>query len=136
MRPMPAPAEIVPIRLKYEGPDVESGSMSVEDIVPVLQGFASAYGKIAAEQGAGVQHKIRITGVTKGSADILLEVWKALDDASGPLTSVQVVGGAAASIVISIIGVLKLKRHLKNKPFKESITGVDTVSVTNSENVT
>src|SRR5713101_1739972 len=65
---MPKPSEVVPFVLKYEGPEVDDGSMSIEDIVPVLQGFASAYGKIASEQGVGVQHRIRITGVERGSA--------------------------------------------------------------------
>ncbi|MGH3056369.1 MAG: hypothetical protein ACRDL7_15450, partial [Gaiellaceae bacterium] len=111
MTTMPKPAETVPIILRYEGPEVDGGSMSIEDIVPVLEGFASAYGKIAVEKGAGVQHRIRITGVTRGSANILLEVWDALNKASGPLTSLQVLGGAASAIVLTIMGVVRLKKH-------------------------
>jgi hypothetical protein len=136
LRAMPKPSETVPITLRYEGPDVEGGSMSIEDIVPVLQGFASAYGKIAAEGGGGIQHRIRIVGVAPGSARILLEVWEALGKASGPLTSIGVIGGTATSIVGAIIGVVRIKRHLKKQPFRESITGDNTISISNSENVT
>ncbi len=133
---MPRPAETVPIVLKYEGPEVDDGSMSIEDIVPVLEGFASAYGKIAADQGAGVHHRVRITGVTRGSANILLEIWDTLNKASGALTSIQVIGSTAIGIVVTILGVIRLRRHVKNKPFRDAITANNTISVTNSENVT
>ncbi len=133
---MAKPAETLPLTLKYEGPDVEDGSMSIEDIVPVLQGFASAYGKIAAQQGVGVHHRIRITGVTPGSAKILLEVWEALGKMADPLTSMGVLGGGAMFIISSILGVIRIKRHVKKKPFTEKIIGQNTISISNSENVT
>jgi hypothetical protein len=136
MPAMPRPTETVPLVLRYVGPDVDDGSMSLEDIVPVLQGFASAYGKIASEQGVGVQHRIRITGVKQSSADILLEVWDALGKAADPLTSVSILGGAAATIVATIVGVIRLKKHLKKKPFEAKPTNNNTIAVTNSENVT
>jgi len=133
---MPKPTETVPLVLKYSGPDVDDGSMSLEDIVPVLQGFSSAYGKIAAEQGAGLKHRIRITGVKQSSADILLEIWEAIGQAANPLTTIQIVGGAAISIIGTIVGVIRAKRHTKNKPFREKIIGDNFIEVTNSENVT
>jgi hypothetical protein len=136
MADMPKPSETVPFVLRYEGPDVEDGSMSIEDIVPVLQGFASAYGKIASEQGVGVQHRIRITGVERGSANILLEVWDALGKMADPLTSASILVGAAGAIVSAIVGVIQLKKHVKNQPHSTRITGHDTISVINSSNVT
>jgi hypothetical protein len=136
MAAMPKPDETVPLVLRYDGPDVDDGSMSIEDVVPVLQGFAGAYGKIAAEAGVGGQHRIRITGVQPGSAKLILEVWDALGKMADPLTSISLLTAGAASIVGTIVGVIKLKRHLKGKPFKERITGEGTVSVTNIENVT
>ncbi len=39
------PKQEVSITLKYSGRDVEDGTMSIEDVVPALQGFSSAYGK-------------------------------------------------------------------------------------------
>lgn len=135
MARMPRPVETVPILLRYEGPDVNDGTMSLEDIVPVLQGFASAYGKLAAQQGISLNHRIRITGVQKGSADILLEVWDALGKMAEPLTSLSVLGTTAIAIVGAIIGVVRLKKHVKNKPFKEKIASNNSIEVQNSENV-
>ena len=49
----------------------------------------------------------------------------------------QVLGGAAAAIVSGIVGVIKLKRHIKGRPFQEKIGAVNnTIEVINSENVT
>ena len=72
------PREQIEIHLRYEGPDVDDGTMSIQDIVPVLQGFASAYGKIASSDDPSSTHRLRITGIRRGSADILLEVWTAV----------------------------------------------------------
>src|SRR5437016_3219423 len=87
------------ITLKYEGPDVDDGTMSLEDIVPVLQGFASAYGKVASKRGYAGQHRLRITNVRRGSADILLEVWETLGNISNQLTSIQILGTVAITVV-------------------------------------
>lgn len=129
------PSESLQIVLKYEGPEVDDGSMSIQDIVPVLDGFASAYGKIASEYGAGSQHRLRITGVTKSSANILLEIWETLDKASGPLTSLQVIGGGAVAIIGAILWVIRLKRHTKGEPYKDAVGDGNIVTVTNSKNV-
>jgi hypothetical protein len=36
---MLVPKEQIEIHLRYEGPDVNDGTMSIQDIVPVLEGF-------------------------------------------------------------------------------------------------
>lgn len=132
---MAKPDETVPLVLRYEGPEVDDGSMSIEDIVPVLQGFASAYGKIAAAEGFGVEHRIRITGVTQGSAQILLEVWDRLGKMADPLTSISILGGAASAIVMAIVGVIRLKKHLKNQPFTTRVNQANTITIQNSEGI-
>ena len=43
--------EKVDIVLEYDGPEVVDGTMPIDDLVPVLQGVAGAYGTIAAHQG-------------------------------------------------------------------------------------
>src|SRR5687767_11136407 len=55
--------EQLEIHLRYEGPDVNDGTMSVEDIVPVLQGFSSAYGKLASTADPQSTHRLRIAAV-------------------------------------------------------------------------
>jgi len=42
--------------------------------VPVLQGFAAAYGKLAAMDDPNTTHRLRITAVRPGSAGIVLVV--------------------------------------------------------------
>jgi len=133
---MPAVRESVRIVLRYEGPDVDDGSMSVEDIVPVLQGFASAYGKVASSRRLDTQHRLRFTGIQKGSADILLEVWHALAEVSPQLQALGVIGGAAAFVVGTILGGVRLRKHVKRKAFTERIGPHNTIVVSNSENVT
>ena len=110
--------------------------MSVEDIVPVLQGFASAYGKVAASKNLETQHRLRITGVRKGSADILLQVWHALGDVSPQLQALGVIGGSAVFVVTTILGVIRLRKHVKRKPFSERIGSNNFIVVSNSDNVT
>jgi hypothetical protein len=39
--------DAIDLTLRYEGPDVDSGSMAIEDVVTALQGFGGAYSKLA-----------------------------------------------------------------------------------------
>ncbi len=132
--------EALKLHLTYTGPDVDDGSMSIEDIVPALQGFSSAYGKIVAWKGIETKHNIRITGVRKGSFDSLIEVWEWVGNNADHLQAVGAVVGGATGIVALIMQVIKLKKHTENKPYTEKVahnTGnVSLISVTNSENVT
>lgn len=127
--------EQIEIHLRYGGPDVEDGSMSVEDIVPVLQGFSSAYGKLASIDSPESTHRIRIVGVKPGSADIILEVWKFLGDNVEALKSTAIVAGGALFVVRKIMGVIKAKRHVKKKPFTERINANNSIVITNADNV-
>jgi hypothetical protein len=131
-----AAKEQIEIRLSYHGPDVDDGSMSVEDIVPVLQGFSSAYSKLASTDDPESRHNIRITGVKPGSADIVLVAWKFLGDNVDAITSAGVVAGGGWFIVKKILAVIALKKHVKRKPFSERINAQNSVVVSNSENVT
>jgi hypothetical protein len=134
--------ESLEIILRFKGPEVDDGSMSIADIVPVLQGFSGAYGKLAATADPSSSHRIRITGVRRGSADIVLEAWKWLADNNAAITSAGVIGtgvlavtGGAAWIVKRINGVIALKRHTKKRPFRERIQGNNLIAVQNAENV-
>jgi hypothetical protein len=138
------PKEQVEIHLRYEGPDVDDGTMSIQDIVPVLQGFASAYGKLANASDPQSTHRVRISAVRPGSADIVLEVfkqlakdgWKTLSDNVDAITSGSILAGGAYWIVSKIAGVIQVKKHVKKQPFREHIVGQNTVAIENIENVT
>src|SRR5262245_9740556 len=89
------PSEQLEIRLKYDGPDVDDGSMSLQDAVPVLQGFASAYGKIAALEDPHSTHRLRITAVRPGSVVFALDVWQFLNDNAAVIQAVGVIGAGS-----------------------------------------
>ena len=113
--------------------------MSLQDIVPVLQGFSSAYGKLAATDDPSSTHRLKISAVRPGSADIILEVWTTLGQNAAQLTAIGAIAavlGVAYKIIQKIIGVSKIKRHVKRRPFKESIKANNSIVIANSENVT
>lgn len=139
--------EKVEIELQYTGTDVDDGTMSLEDMLPALQGFSSAYGKIAMLQNPDTQHKLRITGVKKGSFHILLEAWNLATQNANQLqiaTNIAVLGTTAAGVttvayktVEAIIGVIKVTKHTKKQSYTERINADNqSVVITNCENVT
>jgi hypothetical protein len=131
------PREQIDISLRYEGPDVDDGSMSLQDAVPVLQGFASAYGKLAAVHDPDSTHRLRITGVKPGSVVFALDVWTVLDHNANVLTSASIVGGAAWAIVRTIGRLIAAKKHVRREPYQERIgPTTNSIVITNSQNVT
>lgn len=137
------PKEEVELHLEYKGKDVDDGTMSVEDLVPVLQGFSSAYGKIAAQVDPGARHRLRIVSVKKGSFDAVLEVWRVLGENVDPITSASILtGGAvvtvggAVRVVQWIVGVIKAKRHVARKPYRERVAADNVIVITNAEGLT
>lgn len=133
------PKEQIDIHLRYEGPEVDDGSMSLQDAVPVLQGFASAYGKLAALEDPTSTHRLRITAVRPGSVVFALDVWTILDTNAKVIGAIGgIVGftGTAVGIVSKIIGVIRAKKHVKKAPYREHIGQTNnTIVITNSENV-
>ena len=131
------PTAELEISLKYDGPAVQSGAMAVEDIVPVLQGFAGAYNKVASVSHVSTQHKLRLTDIRQGSAHLVLDIWSTLADHPQTIQAALKVTAAAMSIVGTIIGVIKLKKHTQGKPYHTKVEGVSgDVTVINAENVT
>jgi hypothetical protein len=127
--------EHIQISLRYQGPDVEDGSMSVEDIVPVLQGFASAYGKIASSEGRESEHRIRIVGIHRGSAEIALDIVHFIGENKDVIVPICVVGGFGLGIINLILKVISLKRHVKKQPYKDKIVDKNTIKVENNVNI-
>lgn len=125
------------MEISYSGPDVDDGSMAIDDLGPALQGLASAYGKMTSKLGEDVRHELRITGVRKGSFELLLEVWKWAGDNSGALTTVTIVGGGVLGAIKGLFECIKLVKHIKNKPYQAKPEGATNgfITVNNSENV-
>jgi hypothetical protein len=124
------------IVLEYAGPDVDDGAMSLDDLVPVLQGVAGAYGKVSGSQGLTIQHRLRLTAIRPGSAKLVLDVW---DTLAKNAVQLGVVGGlvtAAVGILATIISVIQLKKHTRNEPYSTSLNGLNgSIAVINSQNV-
>ena len=92
--------------------------------------------RIAAYKNLEHQHKIRITGVEKGSFNLLLEVWKVVGENADQLQALGAVGGGASGIVVAILGLIKLTKHVKKKPYTETVNGQNqSVVIKNSDNV-
>ena len=123
MRYTPAVAELE-IVLEYAGPDVDDGAMSLDDLVPVLQGLAGAYGKVSGSHGLNVQHRLRLTAIKPGSAKLVLDVWDIVGRNAGQLQVVGALVAAALSILGIIIAVIQLKKHTKNEPYSTKLDGI------------
>ena len=133
------PREHVEVHLRYEGPDVEDGTMSLQDIVPVLQGFSGAYAELAKTDDPNSIHRVKITAVSPGSADIVLEVWRILGENAGQISVLGVLAPMvppAFGLVQQLIQVIQVKRHVGNEPFEESISANNKFVIKNSKNVT
>ena len=130
------PKDQVEIHLHYEGPDVDDGTMSIQDIVPILQGFASAYGKVATNHDPNSTHRLKIVSVRPGSADIVLHAWHVLGDNAASIAAVSVLGQFSYWILTKITGVIQAKRHVRSRPFTDRIDPNGNIIITNIDNVT
>ena len=130
------PREQVEVHLRYEGPDVVDGTISLQDIIPALQGFSGAYRKLASTDDPDSTHLIRIATVRQGSADIVLEIWKSLGENADQIVALGVLTSSVFLICEKLARVIQLKRHVQGQPFEESISANNSIVITNSENVT
>jgi hypothetical protein len=123
------------ITLRYSGPDVDDGTMSLDDLVPVLQGFGGAYNKVAAAEEISTQHRLRLVGLEHGSAKLLLDVWQTVT-APGQIESISTVVNTALGIVGTIITIIKIKKHTKGEPYRTRINGSEgSIVIVNSKNI-
>jgi hypothetical protein len=99
------------ITLKYEGVDVENGTMPVDDVVTALRGFSGAYGKLAAAQDPLGQHQIRVSAVTRSSFLVSILAFAKSNPAivtAGTSVSIAVVTG--------LMKLINLKKATKGAP--------------------
>lgn len=106
--------EVLRITLKYEGRDVDDGTMPIDDVVEALKGFAGAYGKIATRVSPEVKHQLRVSAVRTGSFDLVILAWiAALGVASTDLQSLKPVADVALWVFRILKGVISAKKHTK-----------------------
>jgi|ERR1022692_3709589 hypothetical protein len=101
----------VEITLKYDGRDVDDGTMPIEDVISALRGFSNAYGKIASVRDPEGQHQIRVSAINKSSFAVSIIAWVQQNQ-----TLLAVGTPIAALIVTTIIKLIELKKATKGKP--------------------
>ncbi len=110
--------------------------MSLEDLIPILEGFSSAYAELAKTGDPSSTHRVKIADVRQGSADIVLEIWKTVTGHPDFVAGAgAILIGGAQRILKRMIGVIRLKRHVKNRPYKVEISGDNNIVILNSQNI-
>ncbi len=111
--------EQVRVVLRYAGQDVDDGTIDVEDVLAALNGFSSAFYRLADRESQDSKQRIKVTGISKSSANIQLEIFQLAQ--AHPLIATAVTGSLAyvgkkiADVVIEkIAGVAKAKKHVQN----------------------
>jgi hypothetical protein len=101
----------VEITLKYDGKDVDDGTMPIDDVISALRGFSNAYGKLASLEDPEGQHQIRVSAINKSSFAVSIIAW-----AQQNQTLLAVSTPIAALIVTTIIKLIELKKAAKGQP--------------------
>jgi hypothetical protein len=95
----------VEITLKYDGVDVDDGTMPIDDVISVLRGFSNAYGRIASTDDPNGNHQIRVSAINKSSFAVTIVAW-----ATANATLLAVGTPIAALIVTTILKLIELKK--------------------------
>lgn len=111
------------IHLRYVGPAVNDGSMRIEDAAKVLQGFAGAYEKVAAEISPLEQHELRIADINTTSCDFLIVAAMAIGQHGPQLEALKSAIEGVKIVFRLITDVVLAKKHTKGKPYEISIKG-------------
>ena len=101
----------VEITLKYDGVDVDDGTMPIDDVISALRGFSNAYGRVASTDDPNGQHQIRVSAINKSSFAVTIVAW-----ATSNATLLAVATPIAALIVTTILKLIELKKATKGKP--------------------
>lgn len=129
--------ERIEVSLKYEGANVENGTMAISDVIPVLQGFSGAFTRIANMEKSDIEHRITLTAVRSGSVEFVLDVISHVADNPELIAAAMETlrHPAAFRVVETMFGVIQLKRHVGWGKRELNIFG-DSIEVKNSDNAT
>lgn len=121
--------------LAYRGPDVENHSISLDDLLPSIQGFYSSLKTINNYYGYSQQIELRLEKVEEGSVKLKLKaLWHdATPDARlTNITNLSV--PVIATIVGALVNVVFLKKHLQGSPVSNVEYSGDNLTVYNINN--
>jgi hypothetical protein len=111
------------IRIRYEGDDVNNGTMPVDEVITALQGFAGAYGKAANELMPSSVHELRVSAVNEGSFEVAILAWIGASQFKETLEALNNAADGAKYIFGIVRDVINGKKHIKSKPFTVSVRG-------------
>lgn len=112
------PPSVAQLQLVYDGPEVKDGTLRIEDMVDALIGFGRAYDKIADLQNVPVKQNLRVTGIKRASADILISAFSQMNP-TVTLSNVVEAGKYASAIITTIVGFIQFKKHMKGAKSKD-----------------
>ena len=115
------PDSTVRLSLKYNGKDVDDGSMPLAEVVSALQGFAGAYGKVANTIAPESTHELRVTAVKQSSFELHILAWLTSQQGTTALHALEDVGKAAATVFGIIKGYIEVKKFLKGDGYDISV---------------
>ncbi|MFC1650258.1 hypothetical protein ACFL2X_01670 [Candidatus Latescibacterota bacterium] len=123
----------ITITMKYNGDDVDNGTMAIEDMIAALQGFSGAYGKIVKHKNIEAKHELRITGIQKGSCELVIDAQEILDQNVEP--SIAETGNRGVYDILEIIDhTVHLMKHVKKENYDYNLNGGNnTVEVINAD---
>lgn len=131
----------IPITIHLEGEGVKDGSILLEDLVPALQGFSSAYGKLASSYSQNLNHKIRIESFVPGSflVHLYTTVMEHQDAIQATANLITVAGGGSAvayKVIDLIVKTIQAKKHIKNQPYTQQNNYNDSnIVIINADNL-
>jgi hypothetical protein len=134
----------IPMTIHLQGKGVEDGTILLEDLVPALQGFSSAYGKIASSHASELNHIVRVQSFKKGSfnIDFLTTIMSHGEEIALGATIISAMadgsslGDKAYRAVDYILKLIKAKKHIKNEPYTQQINyNNSSVVIINNSNV-
>lgn len=111
------------VSIKYNGKDVDDGTMQVYQVATALYGFASAYGRLASKRAPNEQHQLRVVALKASSFELVLAAWFILGQNSGQIEALGVAQHWASGIIRSIFSVISVKRHVQSQPHTVKING-------------
>jgi hypothetical protein len=115
------------IVLRYTGSDVDDGSIGVDDLLSALNGFSSAFYRLAEREAPDSKQRIKVNGISKSSANIHLSIFDLAAAhpklAAAATGAVVYVGKKIADAVIEkIAGVAKAKKHVQNGGYTTEVS--------------
>ena len=124
-------AEETLITLRYIGPDVNDGSIGIDDLLSALNGFSSAFYKVSERIDLDQPQRIKVRGITRSSANILISIIEIAKAHEAVITTVAGAVGLSAlagaqesvkdttkrladKVLGRIVGTAKAKKHTQD----------------------